>query len=997
MRFRSGMAVRLAVLALATVACLCFTGVVTVADASPSSAPLGHPSTGPGGPALTGREFAQLPSMTLKVGTPSAAVPVPLAPKFGSTPTNRYVANWTREGAIAENPSNPLNVVAVGIDYSLAALGQWPKLVYPGSLGIFVSWDGGRTWTDQFAPGNSSWYNSSCGCHTHQWTFDPMVVFGSRNTVYVSGMDGGVGLAISKDGGRTWTSTALPSTMIIGGDKPWLSINPTTGELYLTTYGVNSYAWIANSTDGGQTWTSRPLYNPGRAQGEQVEVDPWGGVDVAWVDWNSPYGLYFDRSSTPTPNFSTPIKLAEEPSFQPCNYNGTHFCPFALPSLAVDDAPASAHRGDLYLTWENGTSSPTFTRVSLSRSVDNGSRWSAPITIGPASSGYNTEPAVAVGPDGTVWVQWYGGSFTNGSYRLYAAASHDGGQSFGPTLTVSDVSSYAGGTLGDYVAPSAGAQGVRTIWVDMRGVNSSPYLNCVGPPCPPDTFADNESFFAAELVTDSLSSNVPVNVSITGTVPGAGTVSLRSQPRYGDWVVGDNFSIEAPTSARVNGTPYYFAEWFGTSVDVSNYLNGTVDNESEWTACYVTVPGAACEAPGAPGVLALSVAPASAHVALDGRNTSLAGGRGNVTLSPGSHSVFVSATGYVSQERAVNITPGNVTQLSVTLAEIPGTIWGMVSPSAAEITVDAHPVPVAANGSFTDVVEPGYHTVNASLAGYAPYSDARVWVASNATSRLPIVLNPEFGTIEGTVAPEAATVTVNGVPVPTDLGSFSVDLTPGVYWVNASLSGYEVDSVGPVELAERAVEVLSLVLTPIDGILVGTVTPADAALTVDGSVVNVSAGAFNVSLPPGNYTVDASASGYLSDNSSVRISPAAVVPLEIALTPATGWIDGTVAPPGARVTVDGTSVSVSSGGTFNVTAPAGVHVIRATSTGFAPVSRTVTVAVGRGTDVNLTLGNTATGMGSFAGVSSLDAALVGAAVAAGAVAAVVIVRKRRTG
>ena len=94
--------------------------------------------------------------------------------------------------------------------------------------------------------------------------------------------------------------------------------------------------------------------------------------------------------------------------------------------LAVDNNPASAFFGRLYVGWTNFTDS----RIYVNFSTDNGATWSAPVAVStPGASVQGAWPVVA--PNGDVfvgWVRW--NPFPNGPIDIEIVHSTDGGATF---------------------------------------------------------------------------------------------------------------------------------------------------------------------------------------------------------------------------------------------------------------------------------------------------------------------------------------------------------------------------------------------------------------------------------------------------------------------------------------------------------------------------------------------------------------------------------------
>jgi hypothetical protein len=101
----------------------------------------------------------------------------------------------------------------------------------------------------------------------------------------------------STDGGTTWitTPTSLRANLPGGGDSN-VSIDPTTGNLYMTDLWLGS-STASRSTDGASSWVANPL------QGVVVQDRQWvaaaGDGDVYHVTHQIPTGLVVSKSISP--------------------------------------------------------------------------------------------------------------------------------------------------------------------------------------------------------------------------------------------------------------------------------------------------------------------------------------------------------------------------------------------------------------------------------------------------------------------------------------------------------------------------------------------------------------------------------------------------------------------------------------------------------------------------------------------------------------------------
>ncbi len=928
----------------------------------------------------------------------------PLPSLLGNTPTNWLVANWSGEGMIAENPSNPASFVAGSLYQEPGSLNNSTIYNAQGVSGAYASSDGGHSWFVQPLP----------ACEFH--IADSALAFGpGGHVVYIdmgwgtsaagcpwSGVSGyGVFATTSDNGGYTWgTPVSLRGNGSFSLDKPWVTVDPVSGEYYAayTDDGASSQIYLQNSTDNGSTWSTPIRLSTTLAdsmRGVELSVDATGAVDAVWVD-QSTATVEFTRSTDHGAKFSTPVALGTAATaYSSPSPDG--FRAYLLPALAVDRSPTSADEGRIYAAWQNGTGgsagSPFISEVY---STDNGTHWTAPKKVNSDTLYEDFQPSIAVDPNGTVFIDWYAESATSGHYRLQASESHNGGATFDPEVNVSDTDSYPYYTglgnawwIGDYTDIVADAQGAHPLWTDARGTQEWSCTNCLW------GYDYNISMYTAEIVNFSVTANVPVNLTLGGSVPGAGTWPVGPGGAYGDWLVGQNYTLTAPAVTTVNGTNAYFTTWYGAASSSSTSLTGSVTGDAALHACYTFRANDVCRAPGAPGFLEISGAPAGAAVRVNGQPAALFAGAANLTERPGPYWVNASAPGFHSRDTEVNVTTANVSRVNATLTPYPGWIAGSVLPAASGLEVDGVPVVVAANGTFNVSVLPGTHTISAFYPLYANFTDPALNVVTNVTTPLLIDLAANAGVVHGSVFPPDAAVTVNGQAVPTPGGIFDIVLPIGTYWFNATAASYLPGSSGPVVVLGLSNTSVDLTLLLAAGTLAGTVAPASATLRVDGTVVPLSGDAYNVTLSPGPHDANVSAPGYAPEGFVATVSPEATTWLNFSLSAVPGWIVGQVSPAGATVRVGDSLVSLAANGAFNVSLMAGTYRLSAGATGYAPVYRNVTVAAGVAVETNLTLSPLPAVTAS--GLTTTDLAGLGI-VAVGAVAVavgVLLLRARR--
>lgn len=107
-------------------------------------------------------------------------------------------------------------------------------------------------------------------------------------------------------------------------------------------------------------------------------------------------------------------------------------------------------------------------QIALVRSTTEGASWSARVrpTGRPAGAVREWWPAVATGPDGTVWVAWQDDS--SGTWRVYVSRSDDGGRRFGPPVAVG-ADAPAGAAQWRPAIAATGPGRAVVAWIDERG------------------------------------------------------------------------------------------------------------------------------------------------------------------------------------------------------------------------------------------------------------------------------------------------------------------------------------------------------------------------------------------------------------------------------------------------------------------------------------------------------------------------------------------------
>lgn len=407
--------------------------------------------------------------------------PSPFSPDCNGTQRGTNYRNAPTEPWVAIDPSNPLHL-----------LGAWQQDRWAdgGSSGLLTgaSFDGGRNWSI------SSARFSTCTGGSYDRASDPWVDFSPDGTAHqvaltVSnyGANGpntrsAVLVSRSTDGGLSWSD---PVTLISDGAAAFNDKESITADAFDSNYVYvvwdrssgstknNTYrqpVWFARTTDGGLTWEpGRVIYDPGAnsaAIGNHIVVLPDGSLldlflEAFQINTNqSPAFLAVIRSTDRGVTWSDPVIISDQQANGVLDLKtkkgiraGT-----GLPSIAAD--PQS---GAVYVTWEDSRFNHNLRDgIVLSRSTDGGQTWSAPVAVNQAPLVQAFEPAIAVGRDGTVAVDYFDfRKDTDDPAVLWTSAwrieSRDGGntwQEFSllPPFNLLDAPATAGYFLGDYHA-----------------------------------------------------------------------------------------------------------------------------------------------------------------------------------------------------------------------------------------------------------------------------------------------------------------------------------------------------------------------------------------------------------------------------------------------------------------------------------------------------------------------------------------------------------------
>ena len=211
-----------------------------------------------------------------------------------------------------------------------------------------------------------------------------------------------------------------------------------------------------------------------------------------------------------------------------------------------------------------------------------------------------------------------------------------------------------------------------------------------------------------------------------------------------------------------------------------------------------------------------------------------------------------------------------------------GTSWS-VSLNGSKVNSTASTIEFnETNGTYSFTVE--------TVSGYtvSPSSGSIIVNGSNLTEALafspvPAVKYNITFTESGLPSGTNWTIVFNGTTYTSDSTSISFDVTNGSYPFDVqNVSGYTAPISGTLNVYGNSVTE-QIVFTQIvsKGYFVGSVSPSNVTIYVNGTAYTEQNGSFNISLSPGNYGVKISAPGYKTYTTNITVSSSTVTSLSI--------------------------------------------------------------------------------------------------------------------
>ena len=678
---------------------------------------------------------------------------------------------------------------------------------------------------------------------------------------------GGIGFARSVDGGYSFSSAiAVPGSLSGASWDPAIALAPngTVYAAYMLNNGSGDTPAVAWSYDHGQTFAGwAPAFTPGPNQfsdRDYIAVAPNGTVYVSW-------------------DFS--------------------------PNASINQVGCAAGGSCYFLAGDYN--------IVVVWSSDGGRHWSAPVPVEPE---YPNAAAPAgpllVEPNGTIDLLYedyptYGPTHWLGLGRNYFVRSLDGGVHWSTPVAVEN-GTFLNSTW--WIDGSLGRDSSGTLYATFDTQNATADTAYVAV-----SRDHGASWSGAIRLNPDQDAAVHALVTVVGGQNGTAYIAWMANNSTLGWstyaatLFSNGSTLSAPTLvSALYGIP---GEWIGDTMGISDLGGGRV--AVSWT--YGVLQAGVSASQIFAGVLG-EAPPVDAP-----RIGTVVPGIGTVTLGwiPPTGSGdwvggYLLVWGLIDQRNFYNLTlPASATfttvenlppfldwyfQIAATNGAGQGplsapvyvdlTNWGVVrgtvSPTGATVRLDGT-ILASPTGSYLGNTTAGPHIVAVDLPGYYPVFTTLV-LPWNGTTWFNTTLSEIPGTVEGWVKPVDASVLIDGAVVPTTQGFFQVtNLTSGIHVLSVSRHAFETISQN-LSVARNTTIWANVTLTPSNGTLSIVVTPPGAALKVGGAPVPLGGGtSVNLSLAPGRYSVEVSASGYVPYFTNATVASLAVVPLAVTLTP----------------------------------------------------------------------------------------------------------------
>jgi tetratricopeptide (TPR) repeat protein len=221
-----------------------------------------------------------------------------------------------------------------------------------------------------------------------------------------------------------------------------------------------------------------------------------------------------------------------------------------------------------------------------------------------------------------------------------------------------------------------------------------------------------------------------------------------------------------------------------------------------------------------PGKLQLTVQPADATVAIDGKEYATDALSAGLELEPGTYPLKIQAERYHPQEETIEVKPGGMVERTFSLEPLPGKLTLAVTPADAIVEVDDKEYAPDALSAGLEL-EPGTYVLKVRKENYHPQEET-IEVKPGEALEKTLALRRTLGDLKVLAKPDKATIWLDGKKLEKGSGELIADLKPGEHTLKVSKEGWKSNQQkvkieeGKVATVEVELELEQKALPPVN-------------------------------------------------------------------------------------------------------------------------------------------------------------------------------------